>query len=131
MDRASDFYLDVACPSARDEPAVCPDCAARPDPHLTATCDMTGIRAACAVVNFATPEYASCTIDDDCRLTAPSCCACGSIDLYQTIAVRHDADLQSVLCDRLFPCPPCVPTFDERARARCGEAGLCVVDPAP
>lgn len=127
--RTDAYYLDVACPSARDEPPICPGCAGQPNPALVATCDMRGFRPACAVVDLSTPEYASCTRDRDCVLAAPQCCACGEIDAFQTVAVRRDADLSAVLCDSDAACPPCVPIFDERASARC-DAGLCVVDVA-
>lgn len=130
VDRTTAYYLDVACPEARSEPPICPDCAGMPNPHLAATCDMTGFRPACAVVDFAEPEFASCTADTDCRLAAPECCACGEISPYETIAVRNDADLSAVLCDHELACPPCAPIFDERATARC-DAGQCVVDLAP
>lgn len=130
-DRTSDYYLDVACPEARDEPPICPECASMPNPHLVATCDQTGFRPACAAVDLSTPAYASCTIDDDCVLAAPECCPCGDISPYETIAVRADADLGAVLCDEPgFACPPCAPIFDDGVTARC-DAGACVVDIAP
>ncbi len=70
------------------------------NPHLTATCDRTGIRPACAVVDFATEPFAACTVDEDCVLATPRCCACGEIPIYDTIAVRSDANLDAVLSRR-------------------------------
>ncbi len=128
--RTEDYYLDVACPEARDEPVACPDCAGEPNPYLVATCDMRGFRPVCAVVDLETSDYGACTRDRDCVLAAPECCACGEIDLYSTIAVRGDADVNSVLCDAELPCPPCAPVFDPRARARC-QAGQCTVEITP
>lgn len=128
--RTEDYYYDVACPTARDEPPICPGCAGMANPYLAATCDMTPFRPVCAVVDLATPEYGACTTDADCVLAAPGCCQCGEIDPYSTLAVRSDADLNAVFCDGELPCPPCAPVFDPRASARC-DAGSCVVDIAP
>ncbi|MEZ4335527.1 MAG: hypothetical protein R3B82_02770 [Sandaracinaceae bacterium] len=128
--RTEDYYLDVACPEARDEPPICPGCASQPNPYLVATCDMMPFRPVCSVVDLETPEYQSCTTDSDCVLAAPDCCACGEIDLFSTLAVRGDVDVNALLCDGEIICPPCAAVFDPRATPRC-DAGACVVDVAP
>lgn len=124
VDHRDLYLMDVGCTG---EPPPCPDCPSAPNPHLAATCDMTGLRAACTVVDFETEPFAACTTDDDCVLAKPDCCACGEVAIHETIAVRGDANLDAVLCDSLeAACPPCVPFFDPGAMAQC-EAGRCVV----
>lgn len=119
----NEYRDEVACP---DGPVPCPECEAQPNPYLVATCDMSGFRPACAVVDFEVPEYAGCTTNEECTLQSPTCCACGEIALDQTIAVRNDARIGDVVCDGETVCPPCAPIFSERIAAAC-VAGLCQV----
>ncbi len=126
--RSTEYYREVACPESIDGPVACPECLTRLNPHLVATCDMTGVRPACAQVDLGAPPYSTCSVDSDCSLATPTCCACSEIGLSRTIAVNSawGRDLNSLLCDTDASCPPCVPIFDPSARAAC-EAGVCVV----
>lgn len=129
-DRSSDHYREVACPASASGPVDCPACEGTEDPHLAATCDMTGFRPQCAVVDFAAPPYADCVTAEDCVLATPSCCACGAIDVGQTISVNRlqAGQVNAVTCDDAAEAcaEPCVPTFDADLSAVCN-AGRCEV----
>jgi len=125
---STEYYRNVACPESRDGPVPCPGCATQLNPHLVATCDMTGVRAVCLQVDLATEPYSTCTTDADCFLATPECCACGEVPLHQTIALNTSraGDINALTCDFDVTCPPCVPTFDAAARPAC-VAGACTV----
>ena len=124
------YYTNVSCPESRDGPVPCPDCPSANNPELIATCDMTGFRPACALVDLGAPPYAQCTLDSDCMLATPQCCACGEIPVFNTISVNTATDLNSLVCDPPVVCDPCVAVFSPRAHATC-VGGLCdvILDP--
>lgn len=128
-DRTSDYYRDVACPESVTGPVICPDCIAASNPHLFATCDTSGFRPACAVVDFGAAPFSECTGSGDCVLATATCCACGAIAAADTIAVSRDEafGMNAITCDELgAACPPCVPAFDPGLSAICN-AGRCMV----
>ncbi|MFK7991183.1 MAG: hypothetical protein AB8I08_34510 [Sandaracinaceae bacterium] len=128
-ERADDHYRDVACPASAEGPVDCPACAGQADPHLTATCDMTGFRPQCAVVDFAASPYSDCETAEDCVLVAPTCCPCGDIDASQTISVNRDqaGQVHAVTCDdAAAACDACAPNFAPDLTPVCN-AGRCEV----
>jgi len=118
-----DYYLNEACPDARDGEVLCPDCPEGYNPHLAAYCDVTGIRAACAVLDLEEDRFRTCDSDSDCKLATSSCCPCGDVPEYETVSVRRDLDLASLLCDDGCDCEP---RFTDGVSASC-LAGLCAV----
>lgn len=125
-DREEDYYFDVACPEARDDPPICPDCPSALNPHLVASCDPTGFRPACTVVDLAEPRFTGCVADSDCVLRTRRCCPCGDIPEYDTIAVSKDADVDLWVCEADEVCPDCLATYDPSLIPIC-ESGRCVV----
>lgn len=129
MDRAMDYYLDVACPEARDGAIDCPDCPSALNPGLVATCDAsTGGR--CEVVDIDNdPSLAGCASDSDCVVRVPDCCECGAdTSPFRLIAVAADSRgaLERLVCDPDSGCPECAPVYPEGASAVC-DGGLCRV----
>jgi hypothetical protein len=120
-----DYYLNEACPEARTEEPTCPACPEGYNPYLTAVCDETGFRPACAVVDLEEDRFSACEGDLDCKLAVPDCCFCGDVSILETIAVRADVDINGLFCDRGESCD-CDPVFDPAASAVCAE-GRCTV----
>lgn len=119
------YYLNEACPEARMEEPLCPACPEGLNPYLTAVCDESGFRPACAVVDLEADRFSACEADGDCKLAVPACCFCGEPSPFETIAVRTDVDIHALFCDRGTECD-CEPVFDASASAACDE-GRCAV----
>lgn len=120
-----DYYLNEACPEARMEEPICPSCPAGYNPYLTAVCDDSGFRAACAVVDLEAERFSACEGDLDCKLAVPACCFCGEPSILETIAVSTTVDIDAIFCDGDVGCD-CEPAFDPSVSAACSE-GRCVV----
>lgn len=118
------YYLNEACPEARDGEVLCPDCPAGFNPHLAAYCDVTGFRPACAVLDLEEDRFRTCSDDRECKLATATCCPCGDISEIDTVAVREDLDLESLLCDG-GGCD-CEPVFPDGVSPIC-LAGQCTV----
>jgi hypothetical protein len=124
--RRDAHYLDIACPEARTEPPVCPDCPSALNPNLLATC----AAGRCAEVDVETdPALAECSDDADCVIRVPDCCECGAdTSPYNLIALRASAvaELVNTVCDPDEGCDDCLPTYPAEAEARC-VSGFCRV----
>ncbi len=120
---AEDYYLNEACPEARDGEVLCPECAEGYNPHLAAYCDVTGFRPACAVLDLEEESFRTCSGDGDCKLAVASCCECGTVSELDTVAVRADLDVSALLCDDGCDCEP---TFPDGVSAAC-VTGQCTV----
>ncbi len=82
---------------------ACPDCAARQDPDLIATCNA----GACEAVDLHSSPITRCTTSADCELRQDDCCSCSGT--FLSIATAHDGDFQSLVCGAgPVACPPCV-----------------------
>ena len=107
-------------------PMPCPRCATFLNPYLIATCN--GGR--CEPRDTRLEGYASCSVDEECRLRTRECCECGgTTDPYSLIAIRIDMDpaYSSAVCDPLMACPECLPMYPSEARAVC-RMGHCEVE---
>lgn len=118
---AEDYRLDVACVDG--DPALCPGCLEVVNPHLKAVCDTSVVRAQCTVVDLEDDAFVECESSADCMLAQPTCCPCGEISAFETIAVRRDVDLVGLFCDEEMDCE-CEPEFDEALGAVCS-GGRC------
>jgi hypothetical protein len=121
-DATAAHYSDV-CP---DPTSGCPDCAQSPNPDLAAFCEI----GFCKVVEVSKHPVSACSSDSDCTLAATTCCACGEISPFETIALANDgvALYEAQICPpNAGACAPCVPTFDSTLTATCDDTGHCRV----
>lgn len=114
-------YRDSVC----EEPAICPSCAAFPNPNLYASCEAN----TCVAQDLTQEPASECTSDSDCRIRAASCCECGAgTGPGELVALNPEtaSDYLSEVCDPLADCATCAPSYPEEASAVC-ESGHCRV----
>lgn len=114
-------YVDMVCGGGT---IGCPECAARQDPYLLATCR----DRRCTAIDLHVDPLTECASASDCTLAPLQCCACGLLGMDQVVAFNPaHGSIGALVCDPDADCPPCVPDFGS-ITATC-EAGRCVVVP--
>ncbi len=99
---------------------ACPACAAMPDPHLIATCDVD----TCQAIDLRNDPATECSSDSDCRLWVARCNACVEVADAEIIGVSDVSRIFDLLCDDGAAPPPCAPVLPDYLEPWC-DAGRC------